>query len=64
MNNSVFGKTMENIDRRIDVKLVNDEKKFIKMVSKPTFKNFRIFNNDLIAIEMKKDYVLALDGFK
>ena len=58
MNNSVFGKTMENIDKRIDVKLVNEDKKFIKMASKPTFKNFRIFNNDLIAVEVKKTEVV------
>ena len=58
MNNSVFGKTMENVDRRIDVKLVKEEKKFVKMASKPTFKNFRIFNNDLIAVEVKKSEIV------
>ena len=37
MNNSVFGKTMENIRNRIDVRLVNEEKQAKKLIAKPTF---------------------------
>ena len=36
MNNSVFGKSMENLQKRVD-KLVTDEKKLMKLTSKPTF---------------------------
>ena len=54
MNNSVFGKTMENIRNRVDVKLVNTEEKFKKLVSKPNFKSRKIFNENLISVHMKK----------
>ena len=54
MNNSVFGKTMENIRNRVDVKLVNTEDKFKKLVAKPNFKSRKIFNENLISVHMKK----------
>ena len=54
MNNSVLGKTMENIRNRVDIKLVTDEKKAEKLSAKPNFKHCNIFNKDLIAIHMKK----------
>ena len=58
MNNSVFGKTMENVAKRIEVKLITDEKKFVKQCSMPYFKDFRIFSEGLAAVEMKKTMVL------
>ena len=54
MNNSVFGKTMENIRNRVDIKLVTDKKKAEKLSAKPNFKHCNIFSKDLIAIHMKK----------
>ena len=54
MNNSVFGKTIENIRNRVDVKLVNTEEKFKKLVAKPNFKSRKIFNENLISVHMKK----------
>ena len=43
MNNSVFGKTIENIRNRVDVKLVNDKEKAKKLTAKPNFKHLNIF---------------------
>ena len=50
MNNSVFGKTMENIRKRVDVRLITDEKKLLKMASKPTYVSSKIFNENLVAV--------------
>ena len=57
MNNSVFGKTMENIRNRIDVKLVTEEKELEKLVKKPNFDRINIFTEDLVAVHMKKSTI-------
>ena len=54
MNNSVFGKTMENIRKRVDVRLITDEKKLLKMASKPTYVSNKIFNENLVAVNKIK----------
>ena len=54
MNNSVFGKTMENIRNRVDVKLVNNRKQAEKLCAKPNFNHSNIFSENLISIHMKK----------
>ncbi|KAK3105879.1 hypothetical protein FSP39_007710 [Pinctada imbricata] len=54
MNNSVFGKTMENLRKRVDIQLVNQEKRLLKLTKKPGFKSFKIFNEDLVSIELQK----------
>ena len=55
MNNSVFGKTMENIRKRVDVRLITDEKKLLKMASKPTYVSSKIFNENLVAVHKIKE---------
>ena len=55
MNNSVFGKTMENIRKREDIKLVTNEKQLSKLTSKPTFINSKIFNENLLAVHKIKE---------
>ena len=55
MNNSVFGKTMENLRKRVDVRLVTDEKKLFKLTSKPTYVSSKIFNEDLVAVHKIKE---------
>ena len=54
MNNSVFGKTMENIRNRVNIKLVNTEEKLKKLVAKPNFKSRKIFSENLVSVHMKK----------
>ena len=55
MNNSVFGKTMENLRKRVDVRLVTDEKKLVQLTSKPTFVSSKIFNENLVAVHKIKE---------
>ena len=51
---------MENIRKRIDVRLVTDQEKLSKLVSKPTCVNSKIFNEDLVAVHKIKE-TLTLD---
>ena len=54
MNNSVFGKTMENLRKRQDIKLVTDEEQLLKWTSRPSFISCKIFNEDLVAVHKSK----------
>lgn len=54
MNNSVFGKTMENIRNRVDIHLVTNELDAKKLISKPNFWHHNEFCENLAAIHMKK----------
>ena len=55
MNNSIFGKTMENLRKMVDVKLVTNEKKLDKLTSKPTYVSSKIFNENLMAVHKIKE---------
>ena len=54
MNNSVFGKTMENIRNRVNVKLVDAGEQFKKLAAKPNYNGRKIFNENLVSVHMKK----------
>ena len=54
VNNSVFGKTIENLRKRVDVRLVTNEKKLDKLTSKPTYVSSKIFNENLMAVLKSK----------
>ena len=54
MNNAVFGKTMENVRKHRDIKLVKSDKKRNKLVSEPNFHTMKLIDNNLAIIEMKK----------
>ena len=55
MNNSVFGKTMENLRKRVDVRPVTDEKKLDKLTATPTYVSSKIFNENLMAVHKVKE---------
>ena len=57
MNNSVFGKTMENIRKHRDIKLVKTNKKRSKLVSEPNYHTINLISEDLSIIEMKNTKV-------
>ena len=57
MNNSVFGKTMENIRKHRDIKLVTMDKKRSKLVSEPNYHMINYISEDLSIIEMNKTKV-------
>ena len=54
MNNSVFGKTMENIRNRVDVRLVGNREKAQKLIAKPNLKHWICFDENLIGIHLKR----------
>ena len=57
MNNSVFGKTMENIRKHMDIKLLTTDKKRSKLVSEPNYHTINLISEDLSIIEMKRSKV-------
>ena len=57
MNNAVFGKTMENVRKHRDIKLVTTDEKRNKLVSEPNYHTTKQFSENLLAIEMKKTKV-------
>ena len=53
MNNAVFGKTMENIRNRVNVKLVSSEDQLRKLTAKPNYESRKIFNEKLVSVHLK-----------
>ena len=56
--NSVYGKTMENVRKRGNVKLINNEKKYLKVVSRPSFVSQKILDKNLVAVHKIKQVLL------
>ena len=50
MKNSIYGKAMENIRKRVGIRLVTNQTKLLKMTSKPTYVSSKIFNENLVAV--------------
>ena len=54
MNNSVFGKTLENIRIMVDIRLISSDKLAQKLAAKPNYDRCTIFDENLIAVQIKK----------
>ena len=57
MNNSVFGKTIENIRKRQNIILIDSRKKASSLSTKPNFDRATLFDRNLIAVHIKKTEV-------
>ena len=58
LNNSVFGKTLENVRKRQDIKLVTTPEQAAKLINKPNYKSRTIFSETLAACHMGKTEVV------
>ena len=56
--NAVFGKTMENVRKHRDIKLVTTERTRNNLVSEPNYHTTKFFTENLLAIEMEKSEIL------
>ena len=54
IENAIYGKTMENLRNKIDVKLINNEKDYLTCTSKPSYMSYKTFGNNLVAIRENK----------
>ena len=55
LNNAVFGKTMENMRKRMKIRIIKKPKDFLKYASRPTYINHNIFGKNLVKIHEKKE---------
>ena len=61
MNDAVFGKTIENVRKHRDIKLVTTERRRNYLVSEPNYHTTKFFTENLFAIEMKKKRCLRIN---
>ena len=50
-NNSVFGKTQENLRNRVNVEVITERNNALKRVCKPSFKRSLVICEDLVIIQ-------------
>ena len=63
MINSVYGKTMENLRKRMNVGIVNNEKDFLKYTGRPTYTGYKKFGKDYAAIHEIKPVLILPNQF-
>jgi len=57
-NNALFGKTMENVRKRINYRLANSEQKLLTLASRPEFLTSKIFNPELVGVRLAKERII------
>ena len=57
LNNSFYGKTMENVRKHRDIRLVNNEDRRSKIASEPNYNGTKYISEDFLIMELKKRYV-------
>ena len=58
LNNAVYGKTMENMRKRIKIRITTNEKDFLKYASRPTYISHNTFGKRLVAINEEKEQLI------
>ena len=58
MNNAVFGKTMENVGKHRNIKLVTTERRRDYLVAEPNYHITKFFTKNLLVVEMRKTQIL------
>jgi len=56
-NNSIYGKTVENPDKRVNMRLCNSDKQYVTYTSKPTFKRTFMISDDLVLVQLEKEKI-------
>ena len=58
INNAIFGKTMENVRKHIDIKLAPTERRRKYLVSEPNYHTTQFFTEHVLAIEMRNTQII------
>ena len=58
MNNSIFGKTQNNVQKHRDIKLVTTEERRNYLLLEPNYHSTKLFRENMLAIEMRKTQIL------
>ena len=63
INNSIYGKSIENIRKRINVKFVNDKKSYLKIINRPDFVSQKVIDKNFVAVHCKKKVLTLINQF-
>ena len=58
MSNAIFGKSCENLQKRVSVELLSDSKFLKKRIAKPNFKRTKIFHENLVGVDLQKTKIV------